>query len=92
METVKICGVPYKIEYCDENFSYDDHFGRIIYSEGVIRINRSCSEAIRKEILFHEIIHGILFHTGQHAHNDESLVQALGNAIYQMFELKKEQE
>ena len=92
METVNICGIPYKIEYCDENFSYDDHFGRIVYSEGVIRINKNCSKEMRKEVLFHEIVHGILFHTGQYVHNDEPLVQALANAIYQMFELKGEKQ
>lgn len=86
---VKICGVPYRIEYCDENFSYDEHLGRIIYSEGVIRINKSCTEDMRKEVLYHELVHGILWHTGQYTmHNDEPLVQALANAIYNMFELK----
>lgn len=37
------------------------------------------------------MIHGIFVHLGYNDHaNNEQLVQALGNAIYQGFEIKKD--
>lgn len=39
----------------------------------------------------HEILHGILVHLGYNEQSqDEQFVQAVGNAIYQTFQIKKE--
>ena len=45
---------------------------------------------VKEETLCHEMVHGILTHMGyDNLSNDERFVQALGNAIYQGFEVKK---
>lgn len=44
----------------------------------------------KQETLCHEIVHGILVHIGrQDLSNDETLVQALGNAINQSFVVRE---
>ena len=62
----------------------------ICYKENEIRINEDMSENQKKETLCHEMVHGMLTHLGfDDLSNNEQLVQALGNAIYQGFEVKE---
>jgi len=90
IDIVNICGIPYKVELQTTHFEADArHFGEIDYKRGVITIADDMSEEITKETLYHEIIHGMLVHIGRSDLTmDEQLVQALGNAIYQTFEIK----
>lgn len=47
----------------------------------------------KEETICHEMVHGILVHLGYTEQSqDETFVQALGNAIYQGFEIKAERE
>ena len=65
----------------------------ICYKENEIRINEDMSENQKKETLCHEMVHGILIHLGfDDLSNNEQLVQALGNAIYQGFEIKENKQ
>jgi hypothetical protein len=51
------------------------------------------SQENKNETLCHEIVHGIFVHLGYNDYaQDEQLVQALGNAIYQGFDIKAESE
>ena len=89
--TVNICGIPYKVIECKDNFDVDAHFGQIDYKKATIRINSDMTEEVKNEALFHEIVHGLLVHIGHgDKSEDEQFVQALGNAIYQTFEIRKE--
>ena len=48
------------------------------------------SKEHKLETLCHEIVHGIFFHLGYNEYAvNEQLVQALGNAIYQSFDIKE---
>lgn len=88
---VNICGIPHKVIETEDNFDLDVHFGQIDYKKCEIRINKSLSCEGKHEALCHEIIHGIFVHLGFNEFSqDEHLVQALGNAIYQGFEIKKD--
>lgn len=85
---VNICGIPYKVIECEDHFDVDLHFGEIKYGKGEIRINKSLSNEIKDEALCHEILHGILVHLGYNEQSqDEQFVQAVGNAIYQTFQI-----
>lgn len=89
--TINILGIEYKIKEVDV---IDEELegvvnGKILYSQGIILIKKSLPDDIKKEVLYHEILHGILVRIGQNDLScDEILVQGLANAIYQMFELK----
>jgi hypothetical protein len=64
----------------------DTNFGQINYSKCEILINKDMPEPLIKETLCHEILHGMLVHTGyDNLSGDESFVQALSNAISQTF-------
>ena len=90
---VNICGIPHRIVDREDNFNTDCHFGMIDFKACEIRINKDMTDANKAETICHEMIHGIFVHLG---YNDlvgnEQLVQALGNAIYQSFEIKAESE
>lgn len=86
---VNICGVPHTVIECEDKFDVDAHFGQIDYKACEIRVNKDLSNESKKETICHEMIHGILVHLGYHdLARDEQLVQALGNAIYQGFDVK----
>lgn len=88
---VRICGLPHKIIECEDSFNVDCHMGMINYKDLEIRINKDMAAEEKKETLCHEIVHGMLVHLGyQDNANDEQFVQALGNAIYQSFDLRLE--
>ena len=88
---VNICGMPHRVVYCQDNFDTDvTHFGMIDHKASEIRINANMTEENKKETLCHEMVHGILLHLGyNNLHEDEQFVQAMGNAIYQSFEVKR---
>lgn len=91
--TVTICGVPHKVVECEDKFNVDTHFGQIDYKTCEIRINKDLTEENKKETICHEMVHGIFIHLGYNDYaQDEQLVQALGNAIYQGFSIKAESE
>lgn len=89
---VMICGVPHKVKYIKDVFDIDTHFGQIDYNRAEILINEDSTEEIKTETLCHEILHGIFVHIGRNdLATDETLVNALGNAIYQTFTVKVEE-
>ena len=87
---VNICGILHDVIYEKDRFQIDDiKFGYVDYANAKIYINEEITEQLQRETLCHEIIHGILFHIGkQEMSEDENLVQALANAIYQSFDIK----
>ena len=90
---VNICGIPHKIIECEDKFDVDCHFGQIDHKACEIRINKDLTAEKKKETICHEMVHGMFVSLGYNDYsNDEQLVQALGNAIYQSFEIKTESE
>lgn len=90
---VNICGIPHKVIECEDNFNAGTHFGQIEYAACEIRINKDMTDESKKETICHEMIHGIFVHLGYGDYaQDEQLVQALGNAIYQGFNIKAKSE
>lgn len=87
---VNICGIPHKVIECEDNFNVDAHFGQIDYKACEIRINKDMATEAKEETICHEMVHGILVHLGYTEQSqDETFVQALGNAIYQGFDIRK---
>lgn len=90
---VNICGIPHKVIECEDKFNIDAHLGQIDYKACEIRINKDMTREIKFETICHEMVHGIFIHLGYTDYaQDEQLVQALGNAIYQGFNIKSESE
>lgn len=86
---VNICGVPHTVIEKEDHFDVDAHFGQIDYKKCEIIINKDMSNEAKHEALCHEMVHGMFVHLGYNDYaQDEQLVQALGNAIYQGFKIK----
>ena len=88
---VNICGIPHEVIEVEDNFTADSvHCGEIIYKDLIIKINKDMPQIAKDETICHEMIHGILVHLGlMDMSNDEQLVQALGNAIFQGFQIRR---
>lgn len=90
-DKIKICGVPFEIEEVD---TIDEECegvvqGKILCSKAKILIKKSLPRELKKSVLFHELMHGILVMLGyDELSDDETFVQAMSIALYNMFELK----
>ena len=70
-------------------FNSDLHLGQINFAKAEILVNKDMTPEMTKETICHEIVHGILIHIGcNELSNDETFVQAMGNAINQSFDIK----
>ena len=90
---IKICGIPYKIKEVAVIDEPDEGVtqGKIIPSRSTILLKKSLPKHLKKSVLFHEILHGLLIELGYNELSEnEILVQSLSNAMYQTFELKGE--
>ena len=86
---INICGIPHEVVECNDAFDADMHLGQIDYKHAKILINKDAALAIKSETLCHEIMHGILVHIGRDdLSQDETFVTALGNAIWQSFNVR----
>ena len=87
---VNICGIPHDVVEVEDSFTADfTHLGEIVYKDLQIKINKNMPQIAKDETICHEMIHGILVHLGfEDMANDEHLVQALGNAVFQGFEIR----
>lgn len=89
---IKICGLPFKIKQVNVLNEGDAGItqGEIYYSQGEIRICKRLPKRIKKRVLYHEILHGMLVQLGYNdLSSNEEFVQSMSNAMYQMFKLKK---
>ena len=86
---VNICGIPYTIISCQDQFDTESHFGMIDHLDCKIVVNEKLNCQNRSETICHEILHGMLIHIGKNElSQDEEFVQCLANAINQSFSIK----
>jgi Zn-dependent peptidase ImmA (M78 family) len=79
---VKICGLPYKIIYREDNMS-SDYCGVIDHKKQIITINQEMAKEYKEQTIIHEMVHGMLVCIGRNdLSNDEVFVQSLANAVY----------
>jgi len=91
-KTIDICGIPYAVEECKDNFTTDTHFGEIRYAEAVIAINQDMPDAMKMQTLVHEWLHGALVMNGYNTETqNEQLVSSLAAAINQTFQIKQKE-
>ena len=87
---IEILGVNYEIkelEIIDEN---PNVLGQIVYQKQEIQIKKSLLKDMKNSTIIHEIVHGILFHSGKQELNEkEDLVESLSSSIYQVLKSNK---
>ena len=86
LDRVKIMGIDYAIEF--QNVPVDDGqlvWGYTDYSQAEIVLCSTLSEEKKLQTFFHELVHAMLHEVGNDDQcNDESLVNPLGNVLYQV--------
>ena len=88
---IDLLGINYEIkdeEIVDEDINC---LGMIDYKKQDIYIKKSLKTDLRNVTIIHEILHGILQHTGNDELNqDEDLINRLSTSIYQVFKNNKD--
>lgn len=86
---VNICGIPHNVIEKVDSFDKDIHFGMIDYINTDIIINKNLSPSLKKNVVMHEMIHGILTHLGYtELSNDEIFVNSFASALAMAFDIK----
>nr|DAY29652.1 MAG TPA: SprT-like family protein [Caudoviricetes sp.] len=87
---VEILGVNYEIKELDIIDENPNVLGQIVYQKQQIEIKKSLKKDMKNTTIIHEMIHGILFHSGkQELNKNEDLIESLSNSIYQILKSNK---
>ena len=87
---VEILGVNYEIKELDIIDENPNVLGQIVYQKQEIQIKKSLLKEMKNSTIIHEIVHGILFHSGKQELNEkEDLVESLSSSIYQVLKSNK---
>ncbi len=87
---VEILGVNYEIKELDIIDENPNVLGQIVYQKQEIQIKKSLLKDMKNSTIIHEIVHGILFHSGKQELNEkEDLVESISSSIYQVLKSNK---
>ena len=87
---VEILGVNYEIKELDIVDENPNVLGQIVYQKQGIQIKKPLLKDMKNSTIIHEIVHGILFHSGKQELNEkEDLVESLSSSIYQVLKSNK---
>ncbi len=85
---MQICGHEYKvvIGFVEGKKREEDDFfwGHVDYRTRTIHIHPHAPRSLQEEVLIHEVVHIIMFHTNHRGEHNEGLIAALANALYLM--------
>ena len=87
---VEILGVNYEIKELDIVDENPNVLGQIVYQKQEIQIKKPLLKDMKNSTIIHEIVHGILFHSGKQELNEkEDLVESISSSIYQVLKSNK---
>ena len=90
IKQIKILATEYKVEEVEQIDKYERLLGQIQYTEQKIKIDKNISEDMKREVLIHEILHGILEKLGYNELNDdEQKVQSIASTLYSVLKENK---
>ncbi len=85
---IEILGLDYEVEFVDGYSREEELRGRIIFTEGKIKIDSKLSEDQKKETLLHKILHGIAEGAGIEDKLNEKTIHVLSRTLYSLFKNK----
>jgi hypothetical protein len=94
MIKIPIMGIPFTITFPVKVDKKDNHVGESDGTERTIKVKKSLTDDVKRSTLLHEILHSILYVTGQ-AENltekqEEAIVLALEHGLDPLVTLKEE--
>ena len=80
---VDILGTTYTVKHCESiDADGNELAGQIIYNSAEIEIAYGMPPDVERLTVLHELIHGVLAHTGHSKHcRNEDLVEAVSNGL-----------
>lgn len=95
-ETIRIGSIDYDVSYKQGLSAGDSLWGEIVYGRSEINIDDSLSKSKAREVLAHELAHGLLFEAGYEEH-EEDTANRLGKILAMIlrdndFEFMREDE
>ena len=81
---IEILGLDYEVEFVDGYSREEELRGRIIFTEGKIKIDSKLSDDHKKETLLHEILHGIAEGAGIEDKLNEKTIHVLSRTLYSL--------
>lgn len=84
VNTVKIAGIEYNVEYIERLLSVDGATklnGNFLYSPCLIRVEADNNIQVQAITIIHEILHGILVHAGRDEHEEKD-VEVLAYGLF----------
>lgn len=85
IDSVRILSTTYEVQEVPCIDREDYKLGHIDHVDQVIRIDQALRPDRRREVLLHEILHGLLWSLGAPEHGDERLIQGLSTGLSQVF-------
>ncbi len=83
LKKVKIMATEYKIEEVEQIDKNKRILGEIDYLEQIIKVEKGLPIELKKEVIVHEILHGILEKLGfDDLNDDEQKVQSIASTLY----------
>ena len=83
IKKIKLMATTYDVEEVEQIDKYQRLLGQIAYTDQIIKIDKNISEDMKKEVLIHEIFHGVLEKLGYNDLNeDEQKVQSIASTLY----------
>lgn len=80
---IKIMATDYSVEEVEQIDKYQRLLGQIEYTEQKIKIDKNISEDMKREVLLHEILHGILEKLNYiEINEDEQKVHSIASTMY----------
>lgn len=93
-DKIPIMGIEFKITYPVKIDKKDNDIGESNGAERTIKIKKSLTDEVKRSTILHEIIHSILYVTGQSEglseKQEEAIVLALEHGLDPLYELRKE--
>lgn len=84
MTDVKIGPMTYEVKIVEHLLGCDGKKldGQITYSKPTIELDSELSFDMQRQVLLHEIIHGILTHAGRHEEVSEDVIDAIAYGVF----------
>lgn len=85
IKKIKILATDYEVQEVDQIDKFKRLLGEIDYCNQIIKIDKNISEDMKKEVLIHEILHGVLEKLGyDDLNDDEQKIHSIGSTMYQV--------
>ncbi|MGM0973398.1 MAG: ImmA/IrrE family metallo-endopeptidase [Bacillota bacterium] len=82
-DKVKVAGIEYQVKEIEDMEEQFDHLGQILYTRGLIKLDKSLSQDRKEQVFIHELLHGCFYEAG-FEEQDEDMINRVGIVLYQV--------